>query len=78
MRKYTDLTEDAFTHRVMFNNTKFHLQGEMLQWCHDNIGEGGWSIFEDTLWRVNSMFGNSEFMFREEKDCMWFKLRWGA
>jgi hypothetical protein len=67
---------------ITFNNTYFHLVGEMEIWCDDNIGKGGWLYSFDRqdsdVWGVKSMFGNTTFMFKEEKDYNWFVLRWSS
>jgi len=71
-------------HEITFNNTRYHLNGEMEQWCKDNIGEGKWvggklktwEGMKPNVWAIESMFGNTTFMFKEDKDYMWFLLRW--
>ena len=62
---------------ITFNNTRFHLNGEMEEWCRNNIGQGGWgAAHEGDVWRIDSMFGNTTFKFKHEKDFIWFTMRW--
>ena len=69
---------------ITFGKNRFHQHPEMDQWCRDNIGEGGWTYetpktwegMNGKIWVMHSMFGNTTFCFKEEKDFMWFKLRW--
>lgn len=51
----------------------------MEEWCRDNVGQGGWVgryEREDDRWSIDSMFGNTTFKFKNEKDYVWFLLRW--
>jgi hypothetical protein len=68
---------------ITFDNTRYHLNREMEQWCRDNIGEGkwigeicpkDWTGMPD--WTIHSMFGNTTFAFKNEKQYNWFTLRW--
>ena len=64
---------------ITFNNTRYHLNGAMEEWCRDNVGQGGWVgryEREDDRWSIDSMFGNTTFKFKNEKDYVWFLLRW--
>jgi len=69
---------------ITFNNTRYHLNGAMEQWCRDNIGEGKWiggrlqtwEGMEPNTWAIESMFGNTTFSFKEQKHYNWFILRW--
>lgn len=65
--------------KVTFGKDRFHQQEEMIRWCKQNIGDGGWSqslTQESKKWRVDSMFGNTDFWFKEEKDYLLFCLKW--
>jgi hypothetical protein len=69
--------------RITFNNTRYHLNGIMEQWCRDTIGEGKW-IGEPCPkdwtglpdWTIHSMFGNTTFAFKHARHYTWFILRW--
>jgi hypothetical protein len=67
-----------------FGKDRYHLNGEMEQWCRENIGDGGWSYANpetwegmgDKIWVMSSMFGNTKFSFKDPKDLTMFLLRW--
>jgi hypothetical protein len=71
---------------ITFNNTHYHLNGEMEQWCRTYVGEGRWvggklETWEgmgNYVWAIESMFGHTTFMFKESKYYHWFLLRWGS
>ena len=71
-------------HEITFGKESYHLNSTMEQWCRDNIGQGRWvsgrlTTWEDiepNLWVIESMFGNTTFMFKEDNDYFWFVLRW--
>jgi hypothetical protein len=56
----------------------------MEQWCHEHVGNGGWTYltpktWEDMdgkVWVMHSMFGNTTFAFKDSKDLTMFLLRW--
>ena len=69
-----------------FGKDRYHLNGTMEKWCHENIGKGGWTYstpktwegMEDKIWVMHSMFGNTTFDFKESRDLTMFLLRWGG
>jgi hypothetical protein len=61
---------------ITFNNTYYHLNRDMEEWCLQHVGKGGWIKHTDDLWNINSMFGNTTFEFKYEKHYTWFVLRW--
>ena len=65
---------------VEFGKDKYHLQNDMIQWCRDNLGTGGWRQPSLKLWGdhwgIVCAFGNTTFYFIEEKDAIMFRLRW--
>jgi hypothetical protein len=64
-------------YRITFGKDRYHLNGEMEHWCKDNIGPGSWGgYFAGDVWSIDSMFGNTTFKFKEEKNYTWFVLRW--
>lgn len=65
--------------RVSFSKDRYHQQVEMINWCEQHCGEGGWSAFsrnENARWSVDGMFGHTHFFFKEEKDLVLFTMRW--
>jgi len=69
---------------VTFGKRKYHLNGDMEKWCHDNVGHGGWTYetpktwegMGDKVWIMHSMFGNTTFAFKDAKNLTLFILRW--
>lgn len=69
---------------ITFNNTRYHLNGVMEEWCREQLGQGKWignrlvtwEGMEPNVWTIESMFGNTTFSFKEDKDFTWFLLRW--
>lgn len=67
---------------VRFGKDKYHLQGQMEEWCRQHLGNGGWayklSDVPDNFWCIQSMFGNTTFTFRNEQDATMFRLVWSG
>jgi len=67
---------------ITFNNTRYHLNGAMEDWCSEHIGPGGWipgyAGHENDVWSIDSAFGNTTFRFKDTQDLAWFVLKWGA
>lgn len=61
-------------------------QAEMVDWCKENIGPGGWDespalLFPDRhkwIWTVRCMFGYTTFVFTDATDGKKFKDEWGV
>lgn len=70
------------TTKIDFGKDRFHQQNEMIDWCRTYIGSGKWYEGEVINWQeigdwsVDSMFGNTHFLFRCDADATFFKLRW--
>ena len=72
---------------VQFGKDKYHLQRDMEVWCKKHISKPPvghtWVSGEPKSWEglgtwcMSSMFGNTFFYFKEEKDALWFELAWG-
>ena len=60
----------------VFDKHSHHLQNEMVRWCEENIGPGGWLNEPYYIWHVRAVFGNTFFMFEHEKDAIAFSTRW--
>ena len=71
---------------VTFGKDRYHQHTIMEQWCHKNIGKGGWTYstpktwegMDDKVWIVHSMFGNTTFAFKEPKHLTMFLLKWSS
>ena len=67
---------------IHFDRRAYHLIKQMMDWCYDNIGPGGYGMPLDTsdkpqqVWGIDVAFGNATFYFRNEQDAMMFNLRW--
>ena len=72
---------------VHYDRDEYSLHPAKEQWCRNHIGKGMWGIprdwkdginSADARWSINSVFGETFFYFKEEKDATMFILRWGA
>lgn len=69
---------------ITFGKERYHQHLEMEQWCHKNIGTGGWHYdtpkswagLGNKIWSVDSTFGNTTFAFKDAKHLSMFLLRW--
>jgi len=68
---------------VQFGKDYYHRQGAMFDWCQENFGKGWWSSGEPDTWEgihgtwvIWSMFGNTFFAFRHDRDAVAFRLKW--
>jgi hypothetical protein len=59
-----------------FDKGQYHLVNEMVRWCKDNIGDGGWLARNGDLWSCEGVFGRTTFKFMREDDYTLFLLRW--
>ena len=66
--------------RFSFGKDRYHQQQEMYSWCEKNLGPGGYYAFtkdpKNAKWSIDSMFGNTNFFFRDSKDAVLFGLIW--
>jgi hypothetical protein len=60
----------------VFDKHSHHLQNEMVRWCEENIGPGGWLNEPYYIWHVSAVFGNTFFKFKHKKDAAAFSLKW--
>lgn len=61
---------------VGFNKRMYHLNGAMESWCKEHVGPGGWLNAPEDLWTISSVFGNTTFTFKYERDATLFALKW--
>lgn len=74
------------TTTIQFGKDKYHLQGEMANWCKTQLGQnpnyGDWVYDEPKTWEglgtwcMSSMFGTTIFYFKDESDATMFALKW--
>ena len=70
------------TIEVRFDKRRYHQHEEMIAWCKENTGTGGWTWDTPKSWEgldkwvVHSAFGTTVFCFKEEADASMFILRW--
>jgi hypothetical protein len=71
---------------ITFGKDRYSEHLEMEQWCLKNIGKGGWTYespktwegMGDKIWVMHSMFGNTTFVFKDQKHLSMFILRWAS
>lgn len=69
-------------YEIRFGKERYHQSREMIEWCEQNIGSGGWnSRYIDELpfehkWDVDQMFGNTTFRFKNARDYSRFVVKW--
>jgi hypothetical protein len=65
---------------VSLGRGHYHLQNKMMKWCEHNLGQGGWVYYydgmDDNNWAISCTFGHTKIYFKEEKDAVFFSLRW--
>lgn len=57
------------TYTVDVSYRNFETITEMEEWCIENLYHGG---YYEPRWQ----YYNNHFVFEDEKEYMWFKLRW--
>ena len=65
-----------FAHSFEISKRRYHEVDDMILWCKNNIGRGGYIPHEYNSWEIVGIFGNSTFRFKNEKDSVLFALRW--
>jgi hypothetical protein len=62
---------------VEFGKRWYHMHSEMMQWCEDNIGPGGWGSYPvgNETWMIGCNFGHTKFYFINSVDALAFKFR---
>lgn len=53
----------------------YHLLEDMKYWCNQHVGAGGYLSCDDQVWRIETDFGDSEFLFVHDEDAVAFRLR---
>ena len=73
------------TVKVRYGRDEYSLYRIKEEWCMKHIGKGVWGDpknwdlewNKDAKWAINTVFGNSFFFFKEERDATLFILQWG-
>ena len=62
---------------LRFGKRWYHMHNEMITWCNENIGPGGWGSYPvgDEVWMITCDFGNTKFHFANSKDALAFKFK---
>lgn len=63
---------------IRFGKRWYHKHDEMMQWCIDNIGHGGWLNYpevDEQVWMIECNFGNTTFWFVKSEDALAFKFK---
>lgn len=63
--------------KITFGRENYHRHGDMIDWCRNNIGQGGWGILKENdsrRWAVEINFGYTTFWFSNESDYLIFLL----
>jgi hypothetical protein len=68
------MLEREYPHQVHLDKGRYHLIGEIKQWCLEHIGTGG--FIQGGTWCVFTAFGKSSWCFKNQEDAALFTLRW--
>jgi hypothetical protein len=80
------LTDSENSNYITLSKRRYHEHRDMVDWCSEHIGPGGWSwdtpkTWEDMgnkIWVVFGVFGNITFFFKDPKHLTYFILKWGT
>lgn len=67
--------EEKVNDRKMFYDWKGHMD-EKMAWCEQNFGHRN-EKFDNPRWTADPRYYTGNFCFKNEKDAMWFIMRWG-
>jgi hypothetical protein len=66
-------------YQVHFEKDRYRQVEDMMGWCIDNIGEGGYIFSTNNIerrWALVLAFGKSSWLFKNQDDATMFALRW--
>lgn len=65
-------------YQITFSKQRYHEVPDMLTWCKQHIGEGGWQYETDynRKWFFEQIFGNTTFRFTDAQDYSKFVVKW--
>lgn len=64
------------SYKTEIGREKYHLHNDIMQWCNDNIGPGGYRQNTNQVWDMSIVFGTATYYFKYERDLLLFILRW--
>ena len=69
--------EITTTTTIGFGKRWYHLHDQMIKWCLQNVGPGGWIESEEPeqAWLITCNFGNTKFYFANSEDALAFKFK---
>ncbi len=70
--------DNTHPHQVHFGKDRYHQVEDMLGWCENQFGEGGYiySANDTERWALVIAFGKSSWLFKNPEDATMFALRW--
>ena len=68
-------SENTYPYQVHFEKDRYHQVREIIEWCLENVGPGGYNSL-DSIWAVVTTFGKSSWLFKNQDDATMFTLRW--
>lgn len=64
------------SYQTKIGREKYHLHNEIMQWCNEHIGNGGYTQEPNSVWDMTIIFGTATYYFKYERDLIFFNLRW--
>lgn len=61
---------------IEISKRRYHEVNDMVRWCTEQFGQGGWLAKPYDRWTLEQAFGESSFKFKDEKDATLFTLKW--
>jgi|688.fasta_scaffold403364_5 hypothetical protein len=68
--------DKVYPYQIHFDHDRYHQIREIIDWCLENIGEGGYIGNKQTIWAVATAFGKSSWLFKKKTHATLFALRW--
>lgn len=65
-----------FGNEIQFDKDRYHELEQMISWCRQSIGPGGYLFGDHCVWQIETVFGTSTFTFKRDQDAALFALRW--
>ena len=62
---------------VKFGKKFYHMHADMIRWCYEAVGPGGWGhtyTNDYSSWMITCNLGDTIFYFRNSEDALAFKL----
>ena len=73
-------------YEFLLGKSQYHLLDQMVAWCSEHLGEGGWTGLGAQTWAQHVLhawgihwgMGRGGMYFRHASDCTAFALRWSG